>query len=142
MCDNLWMEALMRRESAGGAHDMDWDALIRDEVAPLVPYAPGLRASEIRNRIGGGEVHKLSSNENPYGPVPAAIDAMTAVLPHLNRYPDGSARALRSRLSAHLGIEERFITVGNGSNELLRLIANAVLRPGDEVVVGGLHRRG
>jgi len=113
---------------------MDWDALIRDEVAPLVPYAPGLRASEVRTRIGGGEVHKLSSNENPYGPVPAALDAMSAVLPHLNRYPDGSVRALRARLVRHLGVEDRFIAVGNGSNEILRVIANAVLRPGDEVV--------
>jgi histidinol-phosphate aminotransferase len=113
---------------------MDWDALIRDDVAPLVPYAPGLRASEVRERSGAGEVRKLSSNENPYGPVPEAIAAMRSVLPQLNRYPDGSARALRRGLSHHLDVEERYIAVGNGSNELLRLIAEAVLGPGDECV--------
>lgn len=113
---------------------MDWDELIRNEVAPMVPYAPGLRASEVSERIGGAEVHKLSSNENPYGPFDSAIQAMTAVLPHLNRYPDGSARALRRRLAEHLGVDERFVVVGNGSNEILRNIAAAVLDPGDEVV--------
>jgi len=113
---------------------MDWDALIRDELDPMVPYAPGLRASEVRERIGGKTVHKLSSNENPFGPVPEAMDAMRAILPHVNRYPDGSARALRRRLSERLGVEERFLVVGNGSNEILRVIAQAVLRPGDECV--------
>lgn len=113
---------------------MDWDALIRDDVKPLSPYAPGLRASEVRERSGVDEIHKLSSNENPYGPVPSAIAAMQAVLPRLNRYPDGAARALKRRLAEHLGVDERYVVVGNGSNELLRLIAEATLGPGDEAV--------
>lgn len=113
---------------------MDWDALIRENVAPMVPYAPGLRGSEVRERTGCENVCKLSSNENPYGPVPTAIAAMEAVLPRLNRYPDGAARALRGKLAAHLGVAERHVVVGNGSNELLRLIGEAVLRPSDEVV--------
>lgn len=113
---------------------MDWDALIRDNVAPMVPYAPGLRGSEVRARAGCEQVCKLSSNENPYGPVPTAVAAMEAVLPRLNRYPDGAARALRRRLGEHLGVAEKYIAVGNGSNELLRLIAEAILGPGDEIV--------
>ncbi|PKQ16011.1 MAG: histidinol-phosphate transaminase [Actinobacteria bacterium HGW-Actinobacteria-7] len=112
----------------------DWDALLRDELAPMVPYAPGLRASEVRERCGCDTIHKLSSNESPYGPVAEAQSAMRAVLPHLNVYSDGSARALRRRLGEHLNVEERHIVVGNGSNELLRIIAQCVLRPGDECV--------
>jgi histidinol-phosphate aminotransferase len=100
----------------------------------MQPYAPGLRASEVRERTGRDDVSKLSSNEYPLGPVPRAVEAMAAVLPHLNRYPDGSARALKAGLAAHWGVDERFLAVTNGSNELLRLIAQAVLRPGDEVV--------
>jgi histidinol-phosphate aminotransferase len=100
----------------------------------MQPYAPGLRASEVRERTGRDDVSKLSSNEYPLGPVPLALEAMAEVLPHLNRYPDGSARALKGALSAHWGADERFLAIGNGSNELLRLIAQAVLRPGDEVV--------
>jgi histidinol-phosphate aminotransferase len=113
---------------------MNWDALIRDHVKPLVPYAPGLRASEVRDRSGCDHIIKLSSNENPYGPVPGAIAAMQSVLPHLNRYPDGASRALRRQLAGHLKVEERFIAIGNGSNELLRILAEAVLGPGDEAV--------
>ena len=113
---------------------MDFDALIRPELAPMVPYAPGLRASEVRERSGVEKIRKLSSNENPYGPFPIAIEAMRAVLPRLNVYSDGSVRTLRGRLSEHLGVEDANITVANGSNELLRLIAQAVLRPGDECV--------
>ncbi|HSK48668.1 MAG TPA: histidinol-phosphate transaminase [Coriobacteriia bacterium] len=113
---------------------MDWDALIRDDVKPLTPYAPGLRASEVRERAGVDRICKLSSNENPYGPFPSAIAAMQAVLGRLNRYPDGSARALRRRIAQQLQVDERFVAVGNGSNELLRVIAEAVLEPGDETV--------
>ena len=113
---------------------MDWSALIRPQVGPMVPYAPGLRASEVRERTGKDVIHKLSSNENPYGPVPAAVKAMRAVLPRLNRYPDGSERALKRRLAEKLDIDARFLAVGNGSNELLTLIAQAVLGEGDEVV--------
>ncbi len=113
---------------------MDWERLLRRELDPLVPYAPGLRASEVRERIGGGVVHKLSSNENPRGPVPLAVAAMREVLPRLNIYPDGAAKALKRSLASHLSTDERFIAVGNGSNELLRIIAQAVLSPGDECV--------
>ncbi len=113
---------------------MDWDALIRDELAPMVPYAPGLRSSDVREKCGCDVIRKLSSNENPYGPVPAAIAAMEAVLPRMNRYPDGAARALRRRIAEFLGVDERHVVVGNGSNELLRIIAQAILVPGDEVV--------
>jgi len=116
-----------------GGH-VDWDTLIRDELGPMVPYAPGLRGSEVREQCGCEVIHKLSSNENPYGPVPAAIEAMAALAPRLNRYPDGSARSLKAALAKHLGVAIQNIAVGNGSNELLRLIAQAVLRPGDECV--------
>jgi len=113
---------------------MDFDALIRPELAPMVPYAPGLRASDVRERSGVDTIRKLSSNENPYGPFPVALTAMAAVLPHLNVYSDGSVRALRARLAEHLAVNISNVSVTNGSNELLRLIAQAVLRPGDECV--------
>lgn len=113
---------------------MDWDALLRDELAPMVPYAPGLRPSEVREQCGCEHIHKLSSNENPYGPFPIAIEAMEAVLPYLNSYCDGSSRELRRGIAEHLGVPAENIAVGNGSNELLRIIAQCVLEPGDECV--------
>lgn len=113
---------------------MDWDSLIRSELEDMVPYAPGLRVSEIRERCDCERILKLSSNEHPAGPFPEARRAMRAVLRRSNRYPDGSARALRRRLCEKLAVDDRHLVIGNGSNELIRLIAQAVLRPGDEVV--------
>jgi histidinol-phosphate aminotransferase len=113
---------------------VDWRATIRPELDGIQPYAPGLRASEVRERCGRERILKLSSNEYPCGPVPAAIEAMAAVLPDLNRYPDGASRELAARLASHWGGDARHICVTSGSNELLRLIAQVVLRSGDEVV--------
>lgn len=113
---------------------MEWETAIRAELEPMVPYAPGLRVSEVRERSGKDTILKLSSNEHPSGPFPSAVRAMEAVLPRMNRYPDGSARALRRELCARLGIADEHLAIGNGSNELIRLIAQALLRPGDEVV--------
>lgn len=113
---------------------MDWQTAIRPELEPMVPYSPGLRVSEVRERSGKQRILKLSSNEHPAGPFPSAIAAMEAILPSLNRYPDGSARALRGELCARLGVADENLVVGNGSNEIIRLIAQAMLRPGDEVV--------
>ncbi len=113
---------------------MSWDAIIRPDLAGLEPYRPGLRASEVRERTGRERVIKLSSNESPYGPFPSAVAAIASIAPRLNRYPDGSSRALRRKLASGLGISAEEVVVGAGSNELLRLIAQAVLTPGDEVV--------
>ena len=113
---------------------MDWEALIRRELDGMVPYAPGLRASEVRARSGRDHILKLSSNEHPCGPFPGALEAMSAVLTRMNRYPDGASSALRDRLCEKLGIAEKHLYIGNGSNEILRLIGQVVLAPGDEVV--------
>jgi histidinol-phosphate aminotransferase len=113
---------------------MTWDEMIREELGPMVPYAPGLRASEVRDRTGRSSVLKLSSNEHPTGPVASAVEAVRMAAPHLNRYPDGSSDALERRLSERLDVGRANLVVGNGSNEILRLVAQAVLRPGDEVV--------
>ena len=120
---------------------MPLDDIIRPDLAPLKPYAPGLRVSQVRERSGKEVISKLSSNEAPLGPFPAAIEAMEAVLPRLNRYPDGGSVALRGKLAKRLGVDTEQFAVGNGSNELLRLIGQAVLRPGDEVVFGWQLRR-
>lgn len=119
----------------GKGHDLvDWDRLIRDELKGLVPYAPGLREEQVREESGRDVILKLSSNEHPAGPFPSAIEAIERELGGLNRYPEGGASALRARLAAIHGVLPEQIAIGNGSNELLRLIAQAVIRPGDEIV--------
>ncbi len=113
---------------------MNWESFIRSELDGMVPYSPGLRSTEVRERSGKDLILKLSSNEHPCGPFPSAIRAMEAVLPRMNRYPDGGARALRRALCQKLAVENCHLTIGNGSNELLRLIAQTTLGHGDEVV--------
>jgi len=77
---------------------------------------------------------KLSSNETPFGPIPAAVDAYVAASQYLHRYPDGSARALREAIGERYGLNADRIVCGAGSDELLTLLAQAYLRPGDEGV--------
>lgn len=113
---------------------MSWEQLIRADLEGLRPYEPGLRASQVRERSGKEHVLKLSSNEFPDGPFPRAVEAIRALAPHLNRYPDGAALALRGALAEKLHVPEREVVVGSGTNEILRQIAQVVLRPGDEVV--------
>jgi histidinol-phosphate aminotransferase len=107
----------------------------RPEIADLRPYAPGKPASALRRELGIGEVVKLASNEGPYGPFPAAEEALAAALPALNRYPERAAE-LTERLGARHGLGPDRIAPGNGADAVIANIALAYLRPGDEVVMG------
>lgn len=92
-------------------------------------YTPG------RSDIGGdAAVAKLSSNENPLGPSPAAKAAYKQAASELHRYPDGSAFALRAKLAAMHGLPSDDIVCGNGSEELVGLTIQAFAGPGDELV--------
>jgi histidinol-phosphate aminotransferase len=77
---------------------------------------------------------KLASNENPRGPSPRALAAISAAAADLTRYPDGNAFALKQALATRLGVEAEQIVLGNGSNDVLELVTHAFLRPGDESV--------
>jgi histidinol-phosphate aminotransferase len=99
-------------------------------------YQPGLREEQIRELVSGAEIYKLSSNESPLPPFPEALVAMSEALGRLNEYPEGSSHRLRAALAEHYGVAPEQILVGNGTNELLTLIAEACLEPGDNVVYG------
>jgi histidinol-phosphate aminotransferase len=101
----------------------------RPGVLDIAPYVPG-RATA----TGGAKVHKLSSNETPLGPSPAAIEAYRAAAASLERYPDGSARKLREAIGAAHGLNPDRIVCGAGSDEILNLIAHAYIGPGDEAI--------
>ena len=115
---------------------MNWDTFFRSNITPLVPYEAGLREDEVRERVKVDTIYKLSSNENPYPPFPHVIEAMTEALMDLNSYCNSPAQPVKDALSKRYGIPVEQITVGNGSNELLDLIGECCLNPGDEVVFG------
>lgn len=84
---------------------------------------------------GAERVIKLSSNESPFGPSPKALAAAQNAIAEVGIYPDESAQDLREALAAFYGLDSARIVCGNGSNELLTIIANCYLRPHDEVVM-------
>ena len=100
----------------------------------LHPYQPGKPLSELEREYGVTDAVKLASNENPLGPSPKARAAVEASLADMARYPDGNGFALKAALSAKLGVDPAGITLGNGSNDVLDLIARAFLEPGREAV--------
>jgi histidinol-phosphate aminotransferase len=101
-------------------------------LAALKPYVPGKPLSELERELGITGSIKLASNENPLGPGPAARAAIAAELEELGRYPDGGAYDLRAAIAAHHGVESACVTVGNGSNDVLDMIARVFLWPGRE----------
>lgn len=99
----------------------------RPEILAIDAYVPG--ASVVK---GVAKVRKLSSNESPLGPSPKAIEAFLASARKLSLYPDGAATALREAIGRRFGLDPERIICGNGSDELLALLAHVFLRPGDE----------
>jgi len=81
-----------------------------------------------------GDLVKLASNETPWGPHPAVLEAVEARMVHLNRYPDPSATLLRRRLAERCDLPPERIAVGNGSCEILLAAAEAMLEPGAEII--------
>jgi histidinol-phosphate aminotransferase len=81
-----------------------------------------------------GDIALLASNESPYPPIPAVMEAITAALGGLNRYPDPTNAALRSALSDRHGVPAHRIAVGNGSCDILLAAGEALLEPGAELV--------
>ncbi len=98
-------------------------------VRAISPYVPGKPISELERELGIRNIVKLASNENPYGPGPEAQAAMRAALEEIELYPDGSGHALKMALAERFRIAPERLTLGNGSNELLVLLAEAFLSP-------------
>ncbi len=103
-------------------------------VRGLSPYQPGKPETELRRELGLQRVIKLASNENPLGPSPRALAAATDALRGCHRYPDGNAFELKRALATSLGCQPEQLTVGNGSNDVLELVARAFAGPGRSVV--------
>jgi histidinol-phosphate aminotransferase len=104
-------------------------------LAGLDRYEPGLPIEQVQSIPGVGRVVKLASNENPLGPSPRALEAASSALARAHRYPDGPAAALRAALAAHLGISSAQVVVGNGSTDLIDLLARAFLGHDDNAVI-------
>ena len=103
-------------------------------VRALSPYVPGKPISELERELGIRDIIKLASNENPYGPAPEVQSAMRAALAEVELYPDGSCHELKLALARRHGVAAECLTIGNGSNDLLMLLAEAFLTPDSSAV--------
>lgn len=105
-------------------------------VAKLHPYLPGKPVDELARELGLNpkDIVKLASNENPLGPSKKVLAAIGAELPELTRYPDGNGFELKKALSETFGLKAEQITLGNGSNDVLDLIARTFLQSGTNSV--------
>jgi histidinol-phosphate aminotransferase len=112
------------------------EGFFRAALGGIVPYEPGKPVEEVQRELGLERVVKLASNEGPFGPFPAALAALERSAPELNRYPDGGAYALRTALAERHGVGFEEIAVGAGADGVVDTLSQAVLEPGDGVVLG------
>ena len=102
------------------------DVTRRDVVRGLPLYQQGI--------IPGSDAVKLSSNENPFGPLPSVVEAVTRMLAGFNRYPSISAEEVRSAIAEHVGVDMRQVALGAGSTEVASQLMHALTSTGDEII--------
>ncbi|HNX29699.1 MAG TPA: histidinol-phosphate transaminase [Syntrophomonadaceae bacterium] len=107
----------------------------RREIFELKEYVPGKPVEEVERELGISGVIKMASNENPLGASPMAVEAIKANLDRVHYYPDSNCYYLKEKIAASFGIDAASILIGNGSDELLRLIAETFLNRDDEVII-------
>jgi len=105
-------------------------------VRAIAPYVGGKPIEEVARELGldASTIIKLASNENPRGPSPSVLRAISVAARDLTRYPDGNGFALKAALSEALHVNADQIVLGNGSNDVLELVSQAFLRQGDHAV--------
>jgi histidinol-phosphate aminotransferase len=97
-------------------------------------YEAGLHEDAAREAFGTEDIVKLASNESPWGPHPAVVEAIAKAATGLNRYPDQYSRHLRRRIAERFEVEPSQVAIGNGSCEILLAAAEALCEPGDEIL--------
>ncbi len=108
---------------------------ISPDIAGITPYSPGKPIEELERELGITGSIKLASNENPRGPSPKALAALSDATKTLHRYPDGGGHYLRLALAERWKVSPHQIILGNGSDEVITFLTKAFLAPGDEAVM-------
>ncbi len=130
------MIVLRRRKGRSDTGRVSPSFSFRPPVEALVPYEPGKPIEEVQRELGLERVVKLASNEGPFGPFPAALEAIARSAGELNRYPDGGAYRLRAALAERHDLPFDQVAVGAGADGVIDSLLQAALGPGDELVIG------
>lgn len=107
----------------------------RQAIRVITPYVPGKPIEEVQRELGIKNVIKLASNENPLGPSPEAVQAIIETSEKVHFYPDGSCYYLKEALATKLRVSQENLIIGNGADELIKIIAETYINPGDEIIV-------
>jgi len=108
---------------------------VPDYILSVKPYVAGKPLEELEREYGITDAVKLASNENPLGPSPFAIKAVQEAVQKLHRYPNGGSYHLCAKLSKRLDVKKESIIFGNGSDDIIAMLARVLLQPGDEAVL-------
>src|SRR5215217_945507 len=108
---------------------------VHPDIQSLTPYVPGKPIDELQRELGLSRVIKLASNEKPLGPSSKALASLSGGSDTLHRYPDGGGYRLRQAIADRWKVTSEHIILGNGSDEILGLLARTFLAPGDEAVM-------
>jgi len=106
----------------------------KDYINRVVPYEPGRPIEEVEREFGRRGVVKLASNENALGPSPKALRAMRDAIKNVHLYPDGGCSVLKSKLAQIFKLSQDQFVIGNGSNEIIELLARGFVDEGDRVI--------
>lgn len=110
-------------------------ALFRDQLELFKPYIPGKPIEEVKKEFGIDRIDKLASNENPLGPSPKALEAITREMVNINIYPDPSASALREAIAKECNVTPENVVVCSGGEQVLQVIAQTFINEGDEAIM-------
>lgn len=109
--------------------------LARTGVMNIEPWPISKPLSDTMKELGLSELALMATNENPLGPSPKAIEAMCNKAPEVNFYPDGPCLSLKRKLAAKLGVTPEMISLASGADSCIRIVCNAFLNEGDEVIM-------
>lgn len=115
--------------------DIDFRTLANHHIRNITPYQPGKPIEEVERELGIFSVVKLASNENPLGPSPRAMQAAENMLKKAHLYPDGGCYELKQALAQFLKLNPTQLTIGNGSENILELIAKTYLTENSQAII-------
>ncbi|WP_018924317.1 histidinol-phosphate transaminase [Salsuginibacillus kocurii] len=110
----------------------------RKQMNSIAMYSPGKPVEELKRELGLDKVIKMASNENPYGFSPLAEKAMMKEMKNVHYYPEITSPVLTEKLSKHLNTSAHNFIIGNGSDEIIRMITRTYLNPGEEAVMASV----
>ena len=105
-----------------------------EKLARMPGYKAGVPTGQSSEQVAAGEIAQLASNESPFPPHPAVVEAIQRTATAMNRYPDPDATLMRRRIAEHYETQPGCVAVGNGSCEILLAAAEALCEPGAEIL--------